>query len=137
MDAPGMAAEPQRRWIAPPQVDVDRKHTLVNLDCDNSIGARFFESVVGCFVIKVGSNRSAHIIMRRGHESATTGRIGYTADLWTLSRGYDEVGILGSGSQDIDMANRRKAFTGDQVFARYSRGSIENSRTIIGYPLPQ
>ena len=76
MDAPGVAAEPQRRWIAPPQADVDRKHILVNLDCDNIIGQRFIESVVDNFGIKVGSNRSAHSVMWRGHASATTGRIG-------------------------------------------------------------
>ena len=123
MDAPGMAAEPQRRWVDPPQAGVDRKHILVNLDCDNIIGARFIESVVECFGIKVGNNKSVrHSVLWRGHESSTTGRIGYTAGLCTLLRGYDKVGILGSGLQDIDMASRCKAFTGDQVFARYSRG---------------
>ena len=86
--------------------------------------------------IKVGNNRSVHSVMWRGHESATTRRIGYTVDLWTVLRGYDEVGILGSGSQDIDMANRCKAFMGDQVFARCSRGSIENAHNIVGCPLP-
>jgi hypothetical protein len=60
---------------------------------------------VECFGLKVGSSRSVHSGMRRGHESSTTGCIGYTADLWTSLMGYDEVGILGSGSQDIDMAN--------------------------------
>ena len=42
VDALGMAAdaEPQRRWINPPEAVVDQKHILVNLDCDNIIGAR-------------------------------------------------------------------------------------------------
>ena len=73
-----MAAEPTplRRRVAPPSTDADRKHILVNLDCDSIIGQRFMESVVDCFGIKVGSNRSVHSAMRRGHESATTGRIG-------------------------------------------------------------
>ena len=33
-EEPGVAAEPQplRRWVAPPSVDVERKHMLVNLD---------------------------------------------------------------------------------------------------------
>ena len=39
-------AEPQRRWINPPEVVVDQKHILVNLDCDNIIGGRFIEIVV-------------------------------------------------------------------------------------------
>ena len=86
--------------------------------------------------IKIGNNKIAHTVVWRGHESATTRRIGYTVDLWTVLRGYDEVGILGSGSQDIDMANRCKAFTGEQVFARYSRGSIENAHNLARHPLP-
>ena len=89
------------------------------------------------FGIKVGSNRSVYSVMRRGHESATTGRIGYTADVCTMLRGYDEVSILGSCSQDIDMAYRCKAFTVDQVFARYSRGSIEHAFKIVGFSTPQ
>jgi hypothetical protein len=52
-------------------------------------------------------------------------------------RGYGEEGIMGNGSQDIVMANRCKAFVGNQVFAKYSRGSIEDNHKVIGHPLPQ
>ena len=78
IDALGMAAEPhRRRWINPPEAVVDRKHILVNLDCDNIIGARFIESVVAFFGISVsvGGKRSVSV-MWRGQESSTTGRIG-------------------------------------------------------------
>ena len=39
---------------------------------------------------------------------------------------------MGSGSQDIDMANRCKAFAGNQVFAKYQRGSIEDNHKAVG-----
>ena len=87
------------------------------------------------FGISVGGKMSVSV-MWRGHESSTTGRIGYRADLWTVLRDYDEEGIMGSGSQDIDMANRCHAFVGDQVFAKYSRCGIEGSHKVVGHPLP-
>ena len=114
---------------------VNQKHSLVNLDCDNIIGARFIASVVALFGISVGGKRSVSV-MWRGHESSTTGRIGYRADLWTCLRGYDEEAIRGSGSQDIDMANRCKAFASNQASAKYSRGSTQDSHKVVGYPLP-
>jgi len=75
--------------------------------------------------------------MWRGQESSTTGRIGYRADLWTLLRGYDEEGIMGSGSQDIGMAKRCKAFDGNQIFAKCSRGSMDESHKNYRAPAPQ
>ena len=75
--------------------------------------------------------------MRRGQESSTTVRIGYRADLWTLLRGYHEEGIIGSGSQDMGLANRCKAFAGNQIFARYSRGGMDDNHKVLGHPLPQ
>ena len=55
-----MAAEPHhRRWIKPLEDVVDRKHILVNLDCDSIIGALFIDSVVALFGISVGGKRSA------------------------------------------------------------------------------
>ena len=114
-----MAAEPHhRRWIKPLEDVADRKHILANLDCDNIIGARFTESIVAFFGISVVGGKRSASVMWRGQESSTTGRIGYRADLWTCRRGYDEEGIMGSGSQDIDMANRCKAFVGNQISAR-------------------
>ena len=64
IDALGMAAEPRRRWVKPPEAVVVQKHILVNVACDNIIGARFIEIVVEFFGIKVGSNRSARHSVR-------------------------------------------------------------------------
>ena len=63
----GMAAEPHhRRWITPLEDVVDRKHILVNLDCDSIIGARFAESVVAFFGISVVGRKKSVSVMRRG-----------------------------------------------------------------------
>ena len=74
--------------------------------------------------------------MWHGHESSTTGHVGYRADMWTVLRSYDEEGIMGSGSQVIGMANRRKVFVGNQIFAIYPRGSMDDSHKVVGHPLP-
>jgi hypothetical protein len=120
----------------PAEAVVDRQRTLVNLDCDNIIGARCIESAMALFGISVGGKRSVSV-MWRGQESSTTGRIGYRADLWTALRGYDEADTMGSGSQDIDMPSRCKAFVGNQIFARYSRGGMDDNHKVLGHPLPQ
>ena len=85
------------------------------------------------FGTSVSGKRSLNV-MWRGQESSTARRVGYRADPWTLLRGYDEEGIMGNGSQDIGMANRCKAFAGNNIFARYSRGSMDDK--IVGHPLP-
>ena len=83
----------------------------------------------------VGGKRSVSV-MWRGQESSTTGRIGYRADLWAVLRGYAEEGIMGSGSQDIGPANRCKAFAGNQIFAMYPCGTMDDNDKVVGHPLP-
>ena len=77
MDAPGMAAEPQPRWIDPPQADVDRKHILVNLDCDNIIGARFIEIVVEFFSIKRANAAASQCGVRQASAGPCAGPMTY------------------------------------------------------------
>jgi hypothetical protein len=76
VEALGMAADAEQ-WVNPPEAAVDQQHILVNLDCDNIIGARFIESAVAFFGISVGGKIKRSANVTRGQESSTTGRIGY------------------------------------------------------------
>ena len=51
-------------------------------------------------------------------------------------RGYDEEGVWGSGSQDIDFINRCKARGRGQVFCRFTRKPSTVSHEVVGYPVP-
>ena len=75
---------------------------LVNLDCDNTIGANFIGRTLTTF-----SNTNIKAYHARGWENATTGRIAIRMREFQHINGYDqEDDIQPSGYQDIDLVRR-------------------------------
>ena len=102
-------AEDEVKWVRGTN-KADEGHILVNLDCDNIMGGGFVKSVVDSFGVSASATADARSdsVAWRGHDAATTGRVAGSADLFLRLRGYDEEGIMGSGSQDVDLINRYK-----------------------------
>ena len=82
---------------------------LVNLDADNIMGSCFLSTLTTISQQKAVCGWLVHCASKQG---GTCGRMACWAEDWCLLRGYDqEEGILGSGSQDIDLRNRLKALS--------------------------
>ncbi len=118
--------------VPPPAV-----HVLVNVDCDNVIGEDFIEQVAEGFRVDQAGHTLTHVMAWRGHEAATTGRLAYTEEAFKYLRGYDEEGVYGSGYQDVDLLRRAEKAPGlTATISRGRRSTLEDSRRMIGFPLP-
>ena len=135
----GLAAEPQPfEWVAGVDDEADNNHILVNLDGDNIIGDGFIKSVVDSFGVSASdtADASSDSVAWRGHEGATTGRVAGLANLFLRLRGYDEEGVMGSGSQDVDLIKRYNLAGHRQVRAMFTRAGLAESHHVVGFPLP-
>ena len=121
---------PREINLQPGSTEGEKKHILVNLDCDNLMGLGFLPSLLEGFKAEW-----VHCLWWRGHESSTTGRIAMTEYMFLNLGGYDCEDVYGSGYQDIDLTERA-SYKNVLQKIHATKGTLQASRRVVGYPLP-